>query len=396
MSSFLKEIAKANTNEDGKKNVFGQVAGTLATIQESLALPAVPHETTEFYNLYRRSPLEAFQRAYQGHEVVADDVLDEDGNRVGVVCEVIVADDSSSMSIHRTALASLMGRIIEKQYPDLKMAMGQIVPLDTTQRGVIYGVSTTAIIETIQYGFVGCMELISDYSKGGPSADITIEKSYVSVKMFGGQINFSLQEVARAGAGNINLDVGKMMALKKAYMRYLNVVGYFGDARGGLQGLLTMTGTTTYVSPQTVDYGINADLLSAILADMANKIPEVTNGIEQPAKLVSPQKLLFIASNTRRSGVNETIFEEFMKREALLGRITDWIVDEHLKDADGGRPLVLILPNDIEKVCLKVTQEFAVLDAQVQNFGYTIHGFGATAGILSEAPASILKAYNLL
>jgi hypothetical protein len=389
MSTFLKNIGKA-TNQ-----ISGQVKSTIESLKRSLDLPDAAGVTRQIGQEYRRSPLEAYKQAYPGHEVVADDVMSEDGSFViGSICQV-VADDSQ-MLMSRDALASVMAKVLYKQYPELKLANGKIIPIDRTSDGVIYGVSGTEIYEVVQLDYIGCMEIISDYSKGGPSADVVASRAFITVKMFGGQVNFSILEIIRVASSGLSLPDEKLKSLRYAFMKYLNAVGYHGDARGGLQGLLTLSGTTNYVVPTAVDFGTSADYLTSILADIAAKIPEVTNGIENPTRLVTPLRLKEIAMSSYRTGVEISVYEEFVNREQKAGRITDWVTDEHLRYADGGRSICLLVHDEIDKLALKVPQDFTMLDAQMDNFSYTVLAFGTTAGVVSSAPASVMKIYNML
>lgn len=234
------------------------------------------------------------------------------------------------------------------------------------------------------------MAIISDYSKGGPASDVVASRAYVTVKFFGGQVNFSLFEILRVISAGQSLPDMKLQALKRSYLKYLNAVGYFGDVAGGLQGLLTISGTTNYIVPTPVSFGVNADYLTSLLASIASTIPEITNGIENPTKLVTPLRLRDIAMATHRHGVDKTVYEEFLDRERLAGRITEWITDEILMTARNGKAVCLVLHDEKDKLCLKVPQGFSLLDAQLNHYAYTIHGFGSTAGVFCTAPASIM------
>jgi hypothetical protein len=372
------------------------LAAQRASLDAMLNAPLATGFTLDLAKRHLRSPHEAAASAYPNHEVVSDDVIDEEsGQCIGIISHVVSDDAQFLMS--RDALLSATAKVLQKQYPELKMANGKIIAIDYTSDGVVMGFSGTEIYEIVQFDYIGMMAIISDYGKGGPSSDVVASRAYVTVKIFGGQINFSLLEVIRVIGAGQNLDMKKMDSLKYSYSKYLNAVGYFGDARGGLQGLLTISGTTNFVCPTPISFGVNADYLTSLLATIASTIPSITKGIENPTRLVTPKIVRDIARSVRRYGSDKSVYQEFMEDNASVeDGIKEWVTDELLLNARNGRSICLLVHSEMDKLCLKVPQQFSVLDAQVQNFAYTIHGFGSTAGVVCTAPASIMIIENML
>lgn len=121
-----------------KDKSVGAIASTITALEAALGLPPASRETRDIANEYRQSPQAAYEQAWPGCEVVADDVLSEDGAYViGTIAQV--RSDNSELLLGRDALLSVISKVIEKQYPELKMALGKIIPIDDTAEGVVYG-----------------------------------------------------------------------------------------------------------------------------------------------------------------------------------------------------------------------------------------------------------------
>jgi hypothetical protein len=367
-----------------------------AALEAILRLPLIERESVDIARQYARNPHEAHAAAHPDNEVVSDDVFDETtGRHLGTIAFVV--SDNAEFITGRDALLAATAKVIQKQYTELKLANGKIISIDYSQDGVFMGVSGAEIYEIVQFDNIGMMQIISDYGKGGPSSDVIAERAYVTVRVFGGQVQFSLLEILRLMGAGQNLPMRKMESLKHSYMKYLNAVGYHGDVRGGLQGLLTISGTTNYIVPTPITPGVNADYLLSLLTSISYAVPNATNGIETPSRLVTPRAVRDIAMSVRRYGVDVTVYEEFMHSNSLIeDGISEWVIDDSLLHARNGRSVCLLVSTDMDKVCLKVPQQFTTLDAQIQNFGLTVHAFGSTAGVVCTAPASIMVIENML
>jgi hypothetical protein len=163
-----------------------------------------------------------------------------------------------------------------------------------------------------------------------------------------------------------------------------------------LQGLLTINGTNEYTSPNRITTALAADTMAAILADIASSIGQTTNGVEQPDTIITTLRVRDAAMHTRRAIGGKSVYEEFMDTERAAGRITRWVVDEHLKGAaPDGTDIAIVLHYNPDKVKLKIVQDFTMLDEQQRGYGYTVHAFASTALVLCMAPQSIMKCYNV-
>jgi hypothetical protein len=112
--------------------------------------------------------------------------------------------------------------------------------------------------------------------------------------------------------------------------------------------------------------------------------------------LVTPLRIIRAALNTRLDNNQMSVYEALMNVERQIGGIEEWITDEKLKGAAAdGTDLVLVLPNDVDKLCLKVAQPYTQLDAQLTAMAYTVHAYMSTGLIHCTSPQSMMICYGL-
>jgi hypothetical protein len=352
----------------------------------------IPADTLRAARLHQQDPLTYWQQAYPAADEVRVDSTEIEGKLFQIP---VIRSDSEMMNAGRDAFVRLFSKIVEKQYTKKLMGTGQIVPIDASRDGVSTLIDGTEVIEIVQTDNIGSMAAITDYSSGGPSIEVTMERSYSFVKMIGAKVIYSFAEVQKSLIAGMPLDSRKLAAMKESYVKYLDYGGYFGDAALGLQGVLTINGSTEYTSAARIVLGLPADQMLAILADIASTIPENTNNIEQPKRLVTTQRVMRAALNTRLDNNSKTVYEAFMEVEARIGGITEWIVDEKLKGIDNGNDIALVLPVDIDKLSLKVSTPYTQLDEQQINMAFVVHAYAGVGLIICTAPQAVMKVYDL-
>lgn len=348
-------------------------------------------ETLQAIRLSNDNALSYWSRAYPTAEVKIDSVEIE-----GRIHQVPSIKKDSTLTAAREAFVQLASMIIEKEYPEMQMGMGKIIPIDSSRMGVSTLVDGTEVVEIIQTDTIGAMAAIEDYGTGGPAIDVTMERAWQFLKYIGGKVIYSIFEVEKSRTAGMPLDSRKLAALQKSAVKYLDYGGYFGDPAIGLNGVLTINGCAEYVSPARIVQGMPADQMLAILSDVCGTIPQNTNNIERPKKLVTPLRVIRAALNTRLDNNQMSVYEALMNVESKIGGITEWITDERLKGAaPDGSDISLVLPDDPVKLCLKVAQPYTQLDEQLTNMAYTVHAYLSTGLVQCTAPQALMVCFGL-
>jgi hypothetical protein len=346
--------------------------------------PPPPPETIQVMGAMREDPLAAYQSLWPDHSVT---IVPVGGSGDG--CMAVVADSEGTPAHDRDAFAAAVARVLQKRYPELKFGSGSIIPIDYSQDGITTLLSGEEVYQLAQYDLVGSMALITNYSNGGPAVNVVFERAARVAKMIGAQfdIRFLPQKLINVSKSLFDF---KMEALQRAFVSYLDAGAIFGDPRAGLDGLLTITGKTEYVSPAPINIGMNADLMLEILNGMAAAVMTATNTVESSKIFVTPWRVMNAAMSTRRTNSSQTVYEEFMATQRMAGLIERWEHSETVRRVDAGADVAFMLPNDPEKLCIKIPTALTYLEASRVGLGFTVHAFATTLLVVTPSPACIL------
>lgn len=292
--------------------------------------------------------------------------------------------DDDTLIFASRELTAMRAKIYERQYPEKKMASGQILPIE-----VMTEAAWADEIEIEEYDIYGIMQVIADYSKGGPRVGNSSRRVRYQIKTIGGHAGYSLEEINKARFANKPLLAQRMRALREAYENYQDHVGYWGDTSFGLQGLFTLP-LPTMVSPMPFSGATSADDLLALLNSYVAAIQEPTFGLETPKKMVLPEAQYRRIFSTYRTNTSETIGEAFLRSQRAQNLIQDIIMDVKLKKAYNGQDVGLILPDDEDKISLGLTIPFTMLPEQVQNMEFVTHAYARVMGVVCKYPMSTL------
>ena len=351
-----------------------------------------PSDTVQLMGTMRQDPQAAYESLWPGHNVTTMTVADDDGLDAG--CLALVADDEGTPAHGRDAFAEAVARVLQKEYPELKFGSGQIIPFDYSRDGITTLLSGEEVYQMMQYDLVGSVSLITNYSNGGPAVNVVFERAARVAKMIGAQfdIRFLPSKVIEMGRSLFDY---KMEAIQKAFVNYLDAGAIFGDARAGLDGLLTITGKTEYVSPAPIAIGMNADLMLEILNGMAAAVMTATNTVERSKVFVTPWRVMNAAMSTRRTNSSMSVYEEFLATQRMAGLIDRWEYSESVRKVDAGSDVAFMLPNDREKLSIKIPTGVTFLEAIRVGFGFTVHAFATTLLVVTPCPACILLIRNI-
>lgn len=140
-------------------------------------------------------------------------------------------DDETSLFAQRE-LTKLRAKIYEREYPQKKMANGQILPISVQTEA-----EWDDFIEVEEYDVVGMAAVIADYSKGGPRVGTVTRRIQYRIKTVGDHVGWSYEEINKARTHNRPLQGQRLRALREGCDNYLNQYAYSGDSDYGLPGI---------------------------------------------------------------------------------------------------------------------------------------------------------------
>jgi hypothetical protein len=294
-------------------------------------------------------------------------------------------DDETSLFAQRE-LTKLRAKIYEREYPQKKMANGQILPISVQTEA-----EWDDFIEVEEYDIVGMAAVIADYSKGGPRVGTVTRRIQYRIKTVGDHVGWSYEEINKARTHNRPLQAQRLRALREACDNYLNQYAYSGDADYGLPGIYSGLPIPRYTSSTTLAAAPNADAMISLLVTPFNLLLDTTNGMAMPARYVLDQANYSLIASTLRPNTDTTVLEATKMIVSSQGYEVDFVVDQNVKGkGDGGTNTMLILPNDEDKICLGIQMPFIVLPEQSINLETIVHALMRTSLVQCPYPLESL------
>lgn len=145
----------------------------------------------------------------------------------------------------------------------------------------------------------------ANYANGAPRVDVNGIETTSYVKSCRAAFGYNIQEIRAANMAGLPLDAMRAMAARRAINEALNVVALLGNTEFNLPGLFKLSGTNTVSLPNGA---VGASPLwstksgDEIVADMVailDKIPNSTNEVENPKRLLMAYDLLRFISAKR-------------------------------------------------------------------------------------------------
>lgn len=264
-------------------------------------------------------------------------------------------DASESLNL-RKALQHVRARTYDKKFPEFKGR--SLVPVDNS----VDTADTSVAFDS--YTEVGEAEITGDYGTEAPSVDTFATTEAQLIRGIMAKYVFNIQELRAATKANSRLPVRKANAARRAIEQVHDRVMLLGDAKWGLSGLFTLSGTNTYTVPLGVG-GSKAwatktsDEVLADLNGIFNQGVNDTNEVETFDTIVMPITAKQYIMDTRMGdGIDGTILDFFLKSHE--GRIS---VETSLKLQSApaaewtGRRMVCYR-KDIDALAAVIPQEF--------------------------------------
>lgn len=256
-----------------------------------------------------------------------------------------------------------------------------------------------------QYDSVGFAKIISNYSTDLPRVDLVGKEFTSKVKSIGDSYGYSVQDIRAARMAGKPLEQRKANAARRAVDQEINRIGYFGDTKHNMKGLFTHPNITAYVLP--TDGTLNGavagtaaaakfinktpDQVVRDLNGMANKIVELTGGVEQANTLLLSQNIYGdIATRARSINSDTTILEFFLAKSPYIKNVE--VIPECATAGTGGTELVMMYNKSSDKLTLEIPQMFEQFPPEARGLEFTIACHARCGGVIIYYPLSLIKA----
>lgn len=141
--------------------------------------------------------------------------------------------DASLAPIWAEKLRHVFPKIVETIYPDLPVAAGEVLPIDSSVD------PADLVWEYYMVDSGASMDWIDDDGSIMPSAYVKASRYTGTMAEFGGGYDYTIFDLERAAKANVPLNTIKASAVKRAHDEFVQRKWLFGDADKGMPGLLT-------------------------------------------------------------------------------------------------------------------------------------------------------------
>jgi len=274
-------------------------------------------------------------------------------------------------------------------YPELKMANGQVVDIDTS-------VPTGAESYTYyQFDQTGVAKLINSYaSKDLPRVNIKGQKFNANIESIGASYGWNIQDIRNARMAGRPLETSLASAARRTHDQQWNTIGLFGADEADLAGFLNHPNIT--VSDAPVGAGASTlwslktpDEILADVSDAINSIVDLTNGVESANMVLMPVEQFTLISTTPRSSTSDTTILEFLRR-VHPGVTFDWL--NEIASAKSGGELsddaLIAYRKQVDKVALVIPQPYEQFPVQDDGMEFNVPTHSRIGGIRFTYPLS--------
>jgi len=296
--------------------------------------------------------------------------------------------DSNESIFFERELEKVKSQSYDVKYPELKLANGEIIPIDT---------SAGPGAETVtyrQYDQVGLAKIIANYADDLPRADVKGAEFTAKIKSIGAAFGWNLQEIRAAQMVNRPLEQRRANAARRAHMQEINRIAFSGDAVCGLQGLNDNPNITEVVIPadgtgaSKTFASKTADQILRDLNNLANTVFSVSKGVEVPDTVILPlAQYSLIASTPRSANSDKTILQFFLENNPFIKNVT-WLNELDGAGA-GGVDRMFAYRRNPDALTLEIPQAYETLPVQERGLEFVVPTHSRCGGVLIYYPLSI-------
>lgn len=256
----------------------------------------------------------------------------------------------AGVGFYLSQLTVLEPKIYEVLYADI--IFDELVPVDTSDPEWVDNVAY------ISFDGATMGKFIAANGRDLPQNDIDASISFIRVGYAGNSYGYSLEELRKAAALRMPLDVAKARLAFRGARQHSQQVAFFGDAQRGMYGLFNHPN----VPLDNSTLGWNTATGPEIVADMNALLTKVWTQSAQrhvPNTLLLPSSLWTIAANKRMDTGTDTTVLEFFRRNNTYTGVTGQQIDIRavlwLNDAGvGGVPRMMAYEKNPDNLTMRM------------------------------------------
>lgn len=274
------------------------------------------------------------------------------------------------------------------EYPELDMANGDILPID---RSVPAGAKSFVYYT---YGGTGIAAVLNTYAANSiPTVGMQAKSTTGTLHDVTLSYAVNIADLEAAAMAGMQLESGLGDACKRGHMLTRDEIGWFGEPKLGLYGLLTHP-NITHMSATGLFSGLTAEQIAANVATLINTPRNLTNKVEVVNTVVFPDQVWTALQarpwNTGNAS-NLTIAEWLQKNHPGVTFKTSITLDSanHASTDFAGSNVIVAYNNSPRKASLVVPKDFTLLPAQWEALQMRVYNHSKVGGAKIPYPLSV-------
>lgn len=234
-------------------------------------------------------------------------------------------------------------------------------------------------------------KLISDKADDLPRSDVSRREVTLPIRMIGGSMAYSIDEIQKAQYANIPLQQMRANAMRRGYEEQTQRLAFWGDSATGLVGFFNNGQVNKLVPSTWITSGTSVDDMLSILNYIVTYITDSTNMVEQPDTLLVPYSVYRIISTTPRSvNSDTTVLSYFLGTNPWITSVQPIIhLDAAKSFGNLSKDRIIAYKRSPDKLQLHIPQPLTVMEPQLRGLEYVINGYGKVGGAALYYPASV-------
>lgn len=234
-------------------------------------------------------------------------------------------------------------------------------------------------------------KLISDKADDLPRSDVSRREVTLPIRMIGGSMAYSIDEIQKAQYANVPLQQMRANAMRRGYEEQVQRLSFWGDSTTGLTGFFNNGQVNKLVASSWINSGTSSDDMLSILNYAVTYITDQTNMVEQPDTLLVPYSVYRTISTTPRSTVSDTtVLSYFLNTNPFITSVQPVIhLDANKSLGNLSKDRIVAYRRSPDKLQLHIPQPLTVIEPQRRGLEYVINGYGKVGGAALYYPASV-------
>lgn len=302
--------------------------------------------------------------------------------------------DTSTLLWFSTQLEHVMAEVEGEEFPELRMANGEIIPIDTS---IPDGAETFVYY---LFSATGIAQFSAAYANGElPLVTLKGAKVVGNIEPMTNGYAYETREIRNAQFTGFGLETELSVAARRAHDQLLNDTGMWGQPDLGLPGLINHPNISVL---DAADNGSGSTFMidknvDQILADFANLIhtpQRVSFNMHRVNRVEMPLDIMLLITTLRLGSGDGTLFVMDLLKKAHPN-VTFAVTNELAASQSDGHltedAIIAYVGGDKRKVSLIQPMPFKQYPVQQVDLTFKVPCESSTGGVKLKAPSSVAR-----